>query len=89
MTVPVRKCAGCGKKTGKPDLARVVRLPSREVQFDPNQILQGRSLYFCSRKICFEALMRRGAPEKLLKKNIPVDVRNEIISYLSQAESGK
>jgi len=87
MAEPVRRCAGCGRKTGKTELIRVVRLTGNQVAFDPKKQLQGRSLYFCPRKECFETLMRRGAPEKLMKCSIPSFVRDEIINFLSRAES--
>jgi hypothetical protein len=88
MAEPVRRCAGCGRKTGKSDLIRVIRLPSGKVVFDPGQTYQGRSLYFCPRLECFETLMRRRAPEKLMKAAVPEEVREAIKSYLSRAESG-
>ncbi len=87
MAEPVRRCAGCGRKAGKSEFVRVVRLPSGEVVFDPMQRTQGRSLYFCARKKCFETLMKRGAPKKLMKALIPDVLRDEIKFYLSRAES--
>jgi predicted RNA-binding protein YlxR (DUF448 family) len=87
MPEPVRRCAGCGRKTGKRQLIRVVRLAGNEVKFDPEIKLEGRSLYFCPRVECFETLMRRGAPEKLMKSIIPTSVRDEIKKHLSRAES--
>lgn len=87
MVEPVRRCAGCGRKAGKSELIRVVRLPAGDVVFDPEMIRQGRSLYFCARLECFEALMKRRAPDKLMKATIPTDLRDEIINYLSRPES--
>jgi predicted RNA-binding protein YlxR (DUF448 family) len=87
VTEPIRRCAGCGRKTGKSELIRIVRLPSRQVVFDPRLEHQGRSLYFCPRMKCFETLMRRGAPEKLMKSTLPLEVRDAVISYLSCTES--
>jgi len=83
MAEPVRRCAGCRRKDGKSAFIRVVRLPSGEVVFDPEKIDQGRSLYFCPTLECFETLMRRGAPEKLMKATIPPKVREAIENYLS------
>lgn len=87
MIEPIRKCVGCGRKAGKKAFIRVCKLPDGTVIFDPEQKNQGRSLYFCSNKECFRKLMRRGAPEKLLKSKIPDLVRDAIESYLSPSES--
>jgi uncharacterized protein len=87
MVEPVRKCAGCGRKGGKPEFIRVVRLPGNNVVFDPEMKYEGRSLYFCPRKKCYETLMKKRAPEKLIKTAIPPDVRDAITSFLSRAES--
>jgi len=86
MSEPVRRCAGCGKKAGKPEFIRVIRLPDGEVRFDPEIKLEGRSLYFCPSKKCFELTMKRKAPEKLLKVIIPDNIREEINSHLSLSE---
>jgi predicted RNA-binding protein YlxR (DUF448 family) len=88
LNEPVRRCAGCGKKTGKSELIRVVRLPggTGEVAFDPELKFEGRSLYFCPKLECFMTLMRRKAPEKLMKQIIPDFIRDKIKSYLSQTE---
>ncbi len=87
MAGPVRKCAGCGVKAGKPDFVRVVRFKSGEVIFDPDLKYQGRSLYFCPRKKCFELLERRKAAEKLMMKKIPSEIRDKIRNYLDRPES--
>ncbi|HDS30049.1 MAG TPA: YlxR family protein [Firmicutes bacterium] len=89
MADPVRKCAGCGRKTIKTELLRVVRLQSKNVLFDPKQKLQGRSMYFCPELTCFHKLVRKKAPHKILKAPISVQVINDIESYLSRAESIK
>ena len=89
---PVRRCAGCGRKAGKSEFVRIVRLPDkmdRALAFDPTLNLEGRSLYFCPSEECFEKLMRRKAPEKLMKATLPTNVREAIISFLSRAESAR
>ena len=87
MAEPVRRCAGCGRKTTKPELIRIVRLPSGEIAFDPEKKYEGRSMYFCPSEKCFETLMRRGAPSKLMKITLPNEVKEAITCYLSQMES--
>lgn len=87
MAEPVRKCAGCGRKGSKKTFVRVCRLPDKSVVFDPQQEREGRSLYFCPSRDCFEKLMRRRAPEKLLKEKLPDDCRDAINGYLSRTES--
>jgi uncharacterized protein len=87
MPEPVRRCAGCGCKVKKSELARVLRLPDGTVVFDPKQKEEGRSLYFCKDKKCYEKLMKHRAPEKLLKEKLPDLVRDAIERYLSCTES--
>ncbi len=86
MAEPVRRCAGCGRKAGKSEFIRIVKLPCGDVVFDPGQAQQGRSLHFCPEIKCFKTLMRRRAPEKLMKVQLPAEVQEAIIRYLSQAE---
>jgi predicted RNA-binding protein YlxR (DUF448 family) len=88
MAEPVRRCAGCGRKAGKSEFIRAVRLPDKTVVFDPDLKAQGRSLYFCPEKGCFEKAMKRRAPEKVMKEKLPDCVRDAIESYLSRTESG-
>jgi hypothetical protein len=38
---------------------------------------------------CFEKVMRRKAPEKLMKISLPAHVRDEVIDFLSNAESAQ
>ena len=85
---PVRRCAGCGKRAGKSEFIRIVRLPGEtgELVFDPELRIEGRSLYFCKSMECFMTLMRRRAPEKLIKQSVPDEIRDTIISYLSRTE---
>ena len=85
---PVRRCAGCGLKAGKSEFLRIVRVPgeSGEIVFDPELKIEGRSLYFCKSMECFLTLMRRRAPEKLMKHSIPEVLRDTIKSYLSRTE---
>lgn len=84
---PVRRCAGCGLKVGKSKLIRIIRLVDDLVIFDPEQKQEGRSLYFCPSGKCFDTLMRRKAPEKLMKIALPDQVREAIKRYLSPMES--
>jgi hypothetical protein len=86
MAEPVRRCAGCGRKARKSELIRACRLPDKTVVFDPEQKREGRSLYFCPDIKCFEMMMRRRAPEKLMKEKLPDPVRAAIESYLSRTE---
>jgi len=87
MVEPIRRCAGCGRKTEKSKLLRACRLPDSTVVFDPEQSKQGRSLYFCPNIDCFEKMLKRRAPEKLMKAKLPDDVRDAIKSFLTRSES--
>ena len=86
MAEPVRRCAGCGRKAVKAELFRVCRLSNGSVVFDPDKTHEGRSLYFCPDIKCFELMMRRRAPEKLMKEKLPENLRDAIESRLSHGE---
>lgn len=88
--VPIRRCAGCGNNFEKPTLLRVVRLPESKgggYVFDAAQKLEGRSIYFCPTINCFETLLRRKAPEKLMKMSLTEEIRDAVKKFLSRAES--
>jgi predicted RNA-binding protein YlxR (DUF448 family) len=68
--VPVRTCAGCGKKGAKLDLFRVVRTTSGGIELDPAAKKLGRGAYLCKRLSCWESGLRRGHIERTLRRSI-------------------
>jgi predicted RNA-binding protein YlxR (DUF448 family) len=70
VSVPVRTCAGCGRKAPQPELVRFVA---------PNGILTpgarrpGRGVYTCKRLPCFERAAANRAFARVLRRPVRVD----------------
>ncbi len=60
---PLRSCIGCGIKTDKRALLRLVLSPKGHLMFDPRQNQPGRGAYICKRPACLqEAISHRRFP---------------------------
>ena len=69
--VPVRTCAGCGRRAPKGELVRFV---AREGALRPAQASDpGRGVYTCRRLACFERAAARRAFARTLKASVTVD----------------
>lgn len=69
MAVPVRTCAGCGRKAPQADL---VRFFAREGELTPGRG-PGRGVYTCRRLPCFERALARRAFARTLRRTVAVD----------------
>jgi predicted RNA-binding protein YlxR (DUF448 family) len=67
--MPVRTCAGCGRKAPQPELLRF-RAEGGELVPGPGP---GRSAYTCRRLACFERALARRAFNRTLKQTVRVD----------------
>jgi len=70
MTVPVRTCAGCGRKAPQAELLRFV---ARDGELAPSPNGPGRAVYTCRRLSCFERAAARRAFNRTLKATVRVD----------------
>lgn len=89
--VPVRTCAGCGKKGAKLDLFRVVRTTSGGVELDPTAKKSGRGTYLCRRLACWESGLSRGRVAHALREGISETDRATMLDYaatLKEENSG-
>jgi predicted RNA-binding protein YlxR (DUF448 family) len=69
--VPIRTCAGCGRRAPK---AELVRLVAREgVLVEADRGAPGRGVYTCRRLSCFERAAARRAFARTLRTNVHVD----------------
>jgi uncharacterized protein len=70
VQVPVRTCAGCGRKAPQAELVRFV---AREGSLTPAPKAPGRGAYTCRRLGCFERAQATRAFNRILKTNVRVD----------------
>ena len=68
--VPVRTCAGCGRKAPQAELLRYV---AHEGSLAPSAHGPGRGVYTCRRLACFERAHARRAFARTLRQTVSVD----------------
>jgi uncharacterized protein len=68
--VPVRTCAGCGRKAPKGELLRFVE---RDGALTPSADGSGRGVYTCRRLSCFERAVERRAFARTLRRTVRVE----------------
>ena len=69
-SVPIRTCAGCGRRAPRPELLRFAA-PDGELR--PQAAGAGRGVYTCTRLICFERALARRAFNRTLRRAVRVD----------------
>jgi predicted RNA-binding protein YlxR (DUF448 family) len=69
--VPVRTCAGCGRKAPQAELRRFAARDGELVRAGPQDA--GRSVYTCRRLACFERAAARRAFARTLRAPVKVD----------------
>jgi uncharacterized protein len=69
--IPVRTCAGCGRRAPKAELVRLVARDGVLVEAAPGA--PGRGVYTCRRLSCFERAASRRAFARTLKTSVHVD----------------
>jgi len=70
MAVPIRSCAGCGRKAPKVELLRFAEF-SGELKSAPASA--GRGVYTCRRLSCFERSLSLRAFNRTLRTQVRVD----------------
>jgi predicted RNA-binding protein YlxR (DUF448 family) len=70
VSVPIRTCAGCGRKAPRRELLRFV---ARDGALAASPKGPGRSVYTCRRLACFERAAARRAFNRTLKTTVQVD----------------
>jgi predicted RNA-binding protein YlxR (DUF448 family) len=80
--VPVRTCAGCGRKSPQSELVRFV---ARNRELTPaGRGAPGRSVYTCRRLACFERAALRRAFARTLRR--PVRVDPDLVRLYTEAD---
>lgn len=70
MTMPIRTCAGCGRKAAQPELRRFV---ARDGRLTPGRTEPGRGVYTCRRLACFERAADKRAFARVLRTPVRVE----------------
>lgn len=63
---PQRSCLGCGLKTDKGRLIRVVRTPEGLLVLDKTGKIPGRGAYICPRQECLKSATKKRALDRAL-----------------------
>jgi predicted RNA-binding protein YlxR (DUF448 family) len=69
--VPVRTCAGCGRRAPQAELVRFVASGGALTRAERGA--QGRGVYTCRRLSCFERAAARRAFARTLKASVRID----------------
>ncbi|MQG77035.1 MAG: YlxR family protein [SAR202 cluster bacterium] len=84
--VPVRTCCGCGRKSGKRDMVRIVRSPGGVVSVDTTGKAAGRGAYLCENPACWETGVNRNRLERTLKTMIGSDQRIALLAFAEEQQ---
>ena len=68
--VPIRTCAGCGRKAPQSEL---LRFTAKEGRLVPLPTGGGRGVYTCARLSCFERARARRAFARTLRRTVVVE----------------
>jgi uncharacterized protein len=70
MTTAIRTCAGCGRKAPQAELIRFV---AKGGVLTPGWREQGRGVYTCRRRACFERAAGKRAFSRVLRRAVRVE----------------
>ncbi len=71
MTIPLRTCAGCGRKAPQAELVRFTA-PNGTLAADRGSRAPGRGVYTCPRAACRERAAARGGLARTLRRPVRV-----------------
>ncbi|KAF0091170.1 MAG: hypothetical protein FD141_959 [Fusobacteria bacterium] len=81
--IPQRSCLGCGLKTNKQNLIRVVRRPDGVLVIDKKGKEPGRGAYICQNVDCLKEAIRKKAIERALGEKLSDDIIVELTNQIS------
>jgi uncharacterized protein len=70
VTIPVRTCAGCGRKAPQSELQRFV---AKAGVLTASRTAPGRGVYTCRRLACFERAADKRAFARVLRRPVRVE----------------
>ena len=84
--IPMRKCVGCMVSKPKRELIRIVANKDNHVAIDISGKAQGRGVYLCLNKTCFEQARKKRAIRRSLEIEISEERLNQLFDELSAYE---
>lgn len=85
--IRVRTCVGCGKRSDKVALMRIMRTADG-VAYDATGRGGGRGAYVCSGE-CLEQSLKSRKLQRALKCGIEKEVAEGIVGQIARAEAGR
>ena len=79
--VPQRTCIACGEVRPQRELVRLVRVTGGGVEVDPAGRKSGRGAYLCPALDCWQAGLKKGRLEYVLRTAITEDNRKQLTKY--------
>ena len=79
--IPQRTCVACGEVRPQRELVRLVRVSGGGVEVDPAGRKAGRGAYLCPAPDCWQAGLKKGRLEYVLRTKINEDNRQQLIKY--------
>ena len=77
--VPQRTCVACRQVKAKRDLVRLVRAADGSVEVDATGRKAGRGAYLCGAPECWDAGVKRGRLERVLRIALSGDSRERLM----------
>ncbi len=84
--IPLRQCVGCCERKPKGELLRVVRTPEGETVLDFTGRKNGRGVYLCRDKKCFNKARKSGKLAAHLECVISDEVYDALESEIARGE---
>ena len=81
--VPERTCIGCGLKSHKDELVRIVLYRDDEadtagIAVDPSGRMKGRGAYLCRKSECLEAAVKKKALNRAFKQAVGQELTDRL-----------
>lgn len=83
--IPMRRCVGCMESKPKGELIRIVSFEN-QVNIDLKGKANGRGIYLCKDKTCFEKARKKRAIARGLDTEISEERLNQLFEELSSYE---
>jgi len=80
--LPQRTCIACRQTNDKKALIRLVRAENGGVEIDISGKKPGRGAYLCSRKACWELVLKKNRLEYALRTKLSADNRQILMEYI-------
>ena len=84
--IPLRQCVGCCERKPKGELLRVVRTPEGETVLDFTGRKNGRGVYLCRDKKCFNKARKSGKLATHLECVISDEVYDALENEIARGE---